>query len=211
MIEITEEMLNHLRETVMQSMSLRRFRHTVAVEEMVARLCQLYCPASTVLLRAAALLHDVTKECSTEEQQALCRRYGLEVTAEDVLAPKTFHARTAAAMIPDKFPAFAHPAVISAVRWHTTGREGMTLEEKLLYFADYIDESRSFENCVILRRYFWGAEPASMNQADREKLLRDALLLSYRMTVEDLLAEGTPVALDTVRARNQLLREKAEK
>ena len=86
----------------------------------------------------------------------------------------------------------------------------MTLEEKLIYFADYIDESRSFENCVILRRYFWGAEPASMNQADREKLLRDALLLSYRMTVEDLLAEGTPVALDTVRARNQLLREKAE-
>ena len=44
-----------------------------------------------------------------------------------------------------------------------------------------------------------------MNTAEREALLRDTLLLSYRMTVEDLLSEGVPVAIDTVRARNQLL------
>lgn len=205
MIEITEQMLDELRERILPKMSIKRFRHTVAVEEMAVRLCRLYCPASELLLRAAALLHDVTKECSAEEQIALCQRFGLEVTAEDRLAPKTFHARTAAAMIPTEFPDFAHPTVINAVRWHTTGREDMTVEEKLLYLADYIDESRTFENCVILRRYFWGADPEHMNTAEREALLRDTLLLSYRMTMEDLLSEGVPVAIDTVRARNQLL------
>ena len=205
MIEITEQMLDELRERILPKMSIKRFRHTVAVEEMAVRLCRLYCPASEQLLRAAALLHDVTKECSAEEQIALCERFGLEVTAEDRLAPKTFHARTAAAMIPTEFPDFAHPTVINAVRWHTTGREDMTVEEKLLYLADYIDESRTFENCVILRRYFWGADPEHMNTAEREALLRDTLLLSYRMTMEDLLSEGVPVAIDTVRARNQLL------
>jgi Pyruvate/2-oxoacid:ferredoxin oxidoreductase delta subunit len=55
MNNITEEMLDELRETVMQSMSQKRFRHTVAVEEMVARLCALFCPEHTLKLRAAAL------------------------------------------------------------------------------------------------------------------------------------------------------------
>lgn len=208
MIEITENMLDALREDVMQKMSLKRFRHTVAVEQMVHRLSALYCPDQSLHLRAAALLHDITKECDTEKQIALCEQYGLPVSAEDRLAPKTFHARTAAAVIAAEYPAFAHSTVVSAVRWHTTGRADMTLTEKLLYLADYIDESRSFENCVILRRFFWGARPEELTAEERNALLRDTLILSYRMTVEDLLADGTPIAPDTVEARNQLLLER---
>lgn len=208
MIEITENMLDALREDVMQKMSLKRFRHTVAVEEMVSRLSALYCPDQTLNLRAAALLHDITKEYDTEQQIALCEQYGLSVSAEDRLAPKTFHARTAAAVISAQYPAFTHPTVVSAVRWHTTGRADMTLTEKLLYLADYIDQSRSFENCVVLRRFFWGANPEELTADQRNELLRDTLILSYRMTVEDLLADGTPIATDTVEARNQLLLEK---
>lgn len=211
MIRIDEASLSKLRERVMGQMSPKRFRHTLAVEEMVARLCELYCPEQTDLLRAAALLHDVTKELGAEEQIALCERYALPVSEEDRCSPKTFHARTAAALIPVEFGAFAHETVIQAVRWHTTGHGGMTLTEKLLYLADYIDSSRSFENCVILRRYFWGADPQSMTAAQREALLRDTLLLSYDMTIRDLLAEGAPVAIHTVEARNELLvqRQKA--
>ena len=209
MIKITESMLDSLREDMMKKMSPKRFRHTVAVEQMVLRLCDLFCPKESMLLRAAALLHDVTKERTAEEQIALCEAYGLPVSPQDYLAPKTFHARTAAAMIPREYPDFAHPTVIDAVRWHTTGHADMTLTEKLLYLADYIDESRSFENCVILRRYFWGAHPEELSREAREVLLQDTLILSYRMTVEDLLADGAPVAIDTVEARNQLLLEKS--
>ncbi len=210
MIEITEAMLDELRETVMQKMSVKRFRHTAAVEQMVSRLCALYCPQETLKLRAAAILHDVTKELTVQEQCALCKEYGLPVTEQDLLAPKTFHARTAAAMISKVFPEFAHETVISAVRWHTTGHADMTLTEKLLYLADYIDQSRTFHNCVLLRRYFWGANPEAMTATEREKLLRDTLILSYDMTVKDLLEEGTPIAEDTVMARNALLLERAE-
>ena len=210
MIEITEEMLCVLREDIMRKMSLKRFRHTVAVEEMVAKLCKLYCPEEELSLRAAALLHDVTKENTTEEQVALCEKYGLTVTEQDLLAPKTFHARTAAALIPVVYPQFANETVICAVRWHTTGHADMTLTEKLLYLADYIDESRSFHNCVLLRRYFWGADPVSMKDEERAQLLRDTLILSYDMTVRDLLEDGVPIAEDSVCARNQLLGEKAK-
>ena len=104
MKEINEEMLNQLREQVMGAMSQKRFRHTVAVEDMAARLCALFCPEHTLLMRAAALLHDLTKELKPAEQVVLCHAYGLSVTDGDRLAPKTFHARTAAAKIEVDFP-----------------------------------------------------------------------------------------------------------
>lgn len=198
-------MLAELREKLMKEISPRRFRHTLGVEEMVARLCALFCPDQTPLLRAAALLHDLTKEKSEEEQISLCKRLGLELSAQDLASPKLYHARTAAALIPLEFPQFNDPVIVSAVRWHTTGRAGMTLEEKLLYLADYIDESRTFEGCVLLRRYFFGAFPERMDQREREELLRMTLVLSYDMTVKDLLSEGCPVAEDTVAARNELI------
>ena len=209
MKEITEEMLVRLRGQVMSAMSAKRFRHTVAVEEMTARLCQLFCPTYTMALRAAALLHDLTKELGAEEQEALCHTYGLSVSDGDRLSPKTFHARTAAAKIAVDFPQLADPMIIDAVRWHTTGHAGMTLTEKLLYLADYIDESRTFPNCVRLRRYFFDAKPEQMEDGERQRLLRDTLILSYDMTVCDLLEEGLPVAVDTIEARNELLLQKA--
>ncbi len=204
---ITEAMLDDLRGLVLQSMSQKRFVHTVAVEDMVARLCALFCPEKTLRLRAAALLHDLTKELRTDEQEQLCERYGLEIKPIDRLSPKTYHARTAAAKIEAEMPTFADPVIVNAVRWHTTGHAGMTLTEKLLYLADYIDLSRTYSNCVILRRYFFGGEPETLSLADREALLRDTLILSYDMTIRDLLDEGLPIAEDTVRARNELLRE----
>ena len=139
----------------------------------------------------------------------LCHAYGIPISEDDLLAPKTLHARTAAAQIPVEYPEYDDPTIVSAVRWHTTGHAEMTLTEKLLYLADYIDDSRTFRNCVILRRYFWGANPQSMTAQAREALLRDTLLLSYDMTVRDLLDEGTPVAVDTIEARNELLRGKS--
>ena len=209
MKEITEQSLAELRGLVMEQMSPKRFRHTACVEEMVARLCELFCPEYTGLMRAAALLHDLTKELSAQEQVQLCQAYGLAVSDADRLSPKTFHARTAAAKIRAEMPQFSDSVIIDAVRWHTTGHKGMTLTETLLYLADYIDESRTYPNCVILRRYFFGAHPESMTAEERLALLRDTVILSYDMTIRDLLNEGLPVACDTIQARNELLLEQA--
>lgn len=210
MIKITEKMLDTLRKDIKGSMSPKRFAHTAAVEEMVARLCALYCPEYTLPLRAAALLHDLTKELTPEAQEALCVAYDIFVDDEQRLSPKTYHAKTAAARIVRDYSEFADPIIIDAVRWHTTGHAGMTLTEKLLYLADYIDESRTFPSCVLLRRYFFGAEPELMTKEERARHLRATLLLSYEHTLKDLLADGAPIAEDTVRARNELLLEAAK-
>ena len=207
MLKRNQEELAALRASVMERMSPKRFRHTAAVEEEIARLAALFCPDLTDLLRVAALLHDVTKEKSPEEQLAMCEELGIELTELERLAPKTLHARTAEKVIERDYPEYADPTVLSAVRWHTTGHSSMTLPERLLYLADYIDASRTFTSCVILRRYFWGAHPEEMTDGERLALLRDTLILSYEMTLKDLVSEGKPVAPDTVEAYNDLLLE----
>ena len=209
MTKITEKMLDTLRENVKGSMSPKRFVHTAAVEEMIARLCALYCPEHTIQLRAAALLHDLTKELTPAAQEELCAAYDIPTDDLQRLSPKTYHAKTAAARIVRDFPQFADTIIVDAVRWHTTGHAGMTLTEKLLYLADYIDDSRTFSSCVLLRRYFFGAEPELMTKEERERHLRATLLLSYEHTLKDLLAEGAPIDEDTIRARNELLVEAA--
>jgi len=194
-----------LRETVIRQMSPKRFTHTAAVEDMVARLAALYCPEETTALRAAALLHDITKEYKTEEQIKLLEEAGEPVPPEAELVYKTLHARTAASLIPVRYPAFACETVVSAVRWHTTGRAGMTLTEKLLYLADYIDESRIFPDCVRLRSFFWSANPESMNRDNRLSHLRRTLIMSYDMTMRALINEGAIISPDTALARNELV------
>ncbi len=208
MKEITESMLDGLRGKLMEIQSPKRFRHTVAVEDMTRRLCALFCPDLTTPMRAAALLHDITKELDAEAQIALCESYGLSVSEAERCSPKTLHARSAAEKILREMPEFSDPIIVGAVRYHTTGHADMTLTEKILYLADYIDDSRTFQNCVLLRRYFFGAEPEKLTMDARLSLLRETLILSYDFTIRDLLADGKSVAMDTVLARNDLILER---
>ena len=211
-MEITEQMLDRLRERVSSLMSEKRFRHTAEVEKMAAYIGGIYAPESVSCLRAAALLHDITKEYPTGKQLEICADEGIELETDAYFAPKTLHARTAAALIEREYPEFASEPVVGCVRWHTTGREGMTLEEKIIYLADYIDMSRTFEDCVRLREYFLSAQPESLDQKQRETRLRRTLIMSYDMTMKALLEEGLPINRDTVAARNELVREEiAEK
>ena len=204
---ITEEMLDGLRGSVSSGMSEKRFRHTAEVERMVERLARLYCPEKALTLRAAALLHDITKEYSVNMQIKLCAEHSLTVTKQDLLSPKTLHARTAAAVIPERYPSFADEQIVSCVRWHTTGRRGMTLCEQLVYLADYIDMSRTFEDCVTLRNYFFDARPELMDTEARLAHLKKTLILSFDMTLRGLLEDGTPVSEDSIEARNALICE----
>ncbi len=208
-MKFNEEMLRELREAVSGTMSPKRFRHTTAVEEMAARLGELYAPDKIDILRAAALLHDITKEYSAEKQIQICDTFGINLSKQDILTPKTFHAKTAAAMIPVLYPDFADEEVLSAVRWHTTGRAGMTVLEKLVYLADYIDESRTFPDCVALRSLFWDADPQNMSEDERAAHLDRVLIRSYDMTLTSLIEDGAPVSDDTFSARNDLIVSRA--
>ncbi len=203
-MEINETKLASLRESVVKEMSEKRANHTLEVEKMAERLAKLYCPENEMLLRAAALLHDITKEYDTETQLTLCKSYGIKLTNTDIHATKTLHARTAAMLIMVRYPDFADTELIHCIRFHTTGRQGMTICEKLLYLADYIDMSRSFADCVELRDYFFSADFGNMTEEEKIEHLDRTILRAFDMTIYSLLKKGAPISGDTVRGRNEL-------
>ena len=202
-----KDQLDRLYASIESSMSEKRFRHTAAVADMAERLGELFAPDKTDILRAAGLLHDITKEYSTEKQLQILSDFGIMVTDKDILTPKTLHARTAALLVGKLYPDFADCEVVNAVRYHTTGRAGMTITEKIVYFADYIDDTRTFPDCVMLRDAFWGADPAHMSEKDRAEHFRKLLVLSFDKTISALVEEGSLISEDTFAARNDLILE----
>jgi HD superfamily phosphohydrolase YqeK len=81
----------------------------------------------------------------------------------------------------------------------------MSVCEMIIYLADYIDDSRKFDDCVKLRNYFWDAHPENMSAEQREEHLLRTLLLSFDMTLTSLTNEGSPISIETVSARNSVV------
>ena len=200
-------MIISLRKTVGKGMSEKRYLHTLAVEDMASRMAKYLCPEKTDALRIAGLLHDITKELTLDEHIEICKKYGVEYTSDNVAAKKTFHAMTAAAVVKNEYPEFAYDEIILPVRYHTTGREGMTLSEKIIYLADYIDDTRKFDECVFLRDMFWGADIENMSMDERLTHLDRVVLKSLDITISDLIDGGKVINRDTVAARNDILKK----
>lgn len=206
--EEKEKNLAKLRERIKDYIGGKRLLHTYGVEREIAKLAGIYAPDEEYDLRAAALLHDITKPLSLAEQLKLCDEYGIPYTNGEKLTPKIFHAKTAAETIKVKFPEFYNETVYGAVLYHTTGKAGMNIGEKLLYLADYIEDTRTFPDCVELRKYFWDRIPAAKDKAAKDSVLRDTLIISFDMTIKGLIGDGSQIHRDTVEARNFLIEER---
>ena len=155
-------------------------------------------------LRVAALLHDITKELSIDEHIELMKKHGVEVTEGDIASPQLLHSKTAELMAKDKYPEFATKRICQALRYHTTGNADMTVFDAIIYLADYIEETRTFEDCVHLRKVFWSAEPQKMSGEQRIEHLWRTVLLSLDMTVRDIESFGGYISADTLLAREAI-------
>jgi nicotinate-nucleotide adenylyltransferase len=133
----------------------------------------------------AALLHDCTTKLGMEEQSALCRQYGIPMDELERRALKLLHAKTGAAIARDVFG--VDDEIYTAIFWHTTGHAGMTLLEKIMYLADYIEPTRSFPGVDVLR-------------AACDEDLDKGLLLGLTMTVQEMREMGNPVHSATLEA-----------
>ena len=102
---------------------------------------------------------------------------------------KLLHAKTGAGIAETVFGTDAE--ITNAIRWHTTGRAHMTLLEKVIYLADYIEPTRSFPGVEALRK-------ACYEDLDA------GLLLGLEMTIQEMEARGAPIHPKTLEARDAL-------
>ncbi|MGI6743133.1 MAG: HD domain-containing protein [Eubacteriales bacterium] len=189
-------------------LSGKRLSHTFAVTEECERLADIFGVEGIdrERLLCAALLHDITKEKKGREQIDLLRKLNAEYDSDDLNSPKILHAITGAAFIRRQWPDRTDDEMALLIRSHTTGRPGMGLCEKLLYLADYIEPTRDWESCVTLRRFF-KKEPSAVKN-DPQKLLKHldrTLVLSFDLTIAELIESGSVISMKAVAARNQLL------
>ena len=182
--------LEELRPVALSYLKAKRVRHVLGVEQEAIRLAKKY-GADVEKARFAALLHDCTKKLDLGEQLALCAQYGIELDELERRALKLLHAKTGAAIARDVFG--APRDVCDAILWHTTGRPDMTVLEKVIYLADYIEPSRDFDGVDTLREAVY---------ADLDR----GLALGLKMSIEELEGYGSPVHEDT-RAAYEYIRK----
>lgn len=184
--------VEELRPIAMSYLKPKRMPHVLGTAEEAARLARRY-GADETQARVAGLLHDCTKKLDMAEQLALCGQYGIILDPLEQKALKLLHAKTGAAIARHVYG--VDDAVYQAILYHTTGRAGMSLLEKILYLADYIEPSREFAN---------DPDVVHLRQTVYEDLDR-GLLLGLTMTIDEMVGMGNPVHHDTLDARDDLI------
>ena len=184
--------VEELRPIAMSYLKPKRMPHVLGTAEEAARLARRY-GADEQQARVAGLLHDCTKKLDMAEQLALCGQYGIVLDPLEQKALKLLHAKTGAAIARHVYG--VDDAVYQAILYHTTGRAGMSLLEKILYLADYIEPSREFANDPDVVR---------LRETVYEDLDR-GLLLGLTMTIDEMVGMGNPVHHDTLDARDDLI------
>lgn len=146
MMEIQE-----IEEILQQKQNPHRYRHTIGVR--YTSICLAMCYGED-LTRAsyAGLLHDCAKHMSNEKLLAKCYEHHLTVSEVEEKNPFLLHGRVGAWLAEHKY-GITDPEILGAIEWHTTGRPDMTLLEKIVFTADYIEPGRDqAPNLVELRR-----------------------------------------------------------
>ena len=175
-----------LREKSYELHKPKRIPHVKGCEEEAGRLAERW-GIDIETAREAGILHDITKKLSLEDQLILCSKYGILNDALENKSEKLLHSKTGAALSRDLFG--IPDDIYSAIRWHTTGRADMTLLEKIIYLADYVEPNRDFDGVEPLRKLCYEDIDAAMK-------------LGLKMSIEDLEDRGSPIHEKTFEAYN---------
>ncbi len=169
-----------------------RVNHVLGCAETAVRLARAYGADETAAMRAG-LLHDVTKAMDGINQLLLVDKYDILISDFERTHPKVLHAKTGAAVARHVFGE-SHE-VVDAIYWHTTGRANMSLMEKIIYLADYIEPTRSFSGVEDLRATVYDD-------------LDGTLLRAIDMVLEELRRENKTICRETPEAREYLYRQR---
>ncbi len=184
--------MNYYSSLIKERLGEKLYRHSLSVAEAAVSLAEHY-GADTEKAKLAGLVHDYGKRYS---KQDLIRKAELlelpldRITKQQV---KLLHAPVGAALLESELK-ISDPEIIRAVAYHTTGRRGMALLDKITYIADYVEEGRQFEGVEYIRK----AAYCNLDQA---------LLAAVDTAIRSILDRGLLLHPRSVDFRNSLLED----
>lgn len=143
--------MQKIRKELAKQLDSKRYEHTLGVAYTAAALAMRY---DYDIMKAfeAGLLHDCAKCMTHEERLNYCKKNNLEVTEIEKKNPSLLHAKVGADLSNRKY-GIIDEDICNAVRFHTTGRPDMTLLEKIIFIADYLEPHRcEAEDLPIVRK-----------------------------------------------------------
>ena len=170
--------MEQLEPIVLRLLNPNRVRHVLGCRDTAVDLARHWGADETDAARAG-ILHDITKAIDGPLQLTLCEAYGKILSDFSKKYPKTLHALTGSLVAERIFG--ENEAVVSAIEHHTTGKADMSLLEKIIYVADYMEPNRDFPGVEKLRELAYSDITA-------------ALKLGLEMTLEHLKRQGSEVS-----------------
>ncbi|WP_105176011.1 bis(5'-nucleosyl)-tetraphosphatase (symmetrical) YqeK [Clostridium cagae] len=181
-----EEMKLYLKDNLKKN----RYNHTLGVVETAKKLAEIN-GISIEKAEIAAFAHDVAKNLSLEKMQSIIDKNNLELTNTEKENSNLWHSIIAPIEARNKLE-IDNEEILDAIRWHTTGKENMSILTKIIYIADMIEPGRDFPGVEKIR------------QTTFENL--DAgVLLGLTESMKDLLNRNLIIDLNTIKARNYFL------
>lgn len=179
-----------IKELLRSRLKESRYIHSLNVAESAAELAEIY-GADKEKCFTAGLLHDITKNAPDEEHLELFRLAGITLSPDEMHNKKLWHAMSGAEYIKHILK-IDDEEIYSAVRYHTTGRAGMSLIEKIIYIADFVSAERDYSDVNVMR-------------ALCVQSLESAMLYALRYTIPDLIRKGQTVHKDSLELYNELI------
>lgn len=183
-----------LENIIKQRLSEKRFKHSIGVAETAKAYAKML-GVNTQKAYLAGLVHDIAKEMPFDQMLDACKQGGIEPDREELKNKALLHAPAGAAIL--KSLGIEDDDIKNAVRYHTVGRRGMSILEKIIYLADMLEPSRDYPEVNLLR------EKVSQNF---DEAFRDALRFSIVWNME----KGRVVHEGTLHAYNEITEERNE-
>lgn len=167
----------------------QRLYHSICVAEQAKHLAEIF-GGDTEKAYTAGLVHDIMRYEPPEKMIELIIGDGQVLTESEKKITVTLHA-VAGEVYLRKSLKVTDGEILSSVRYHTTGKEDMTLLEKIIYAADLTSADREYPDVDEVR-------------ALAEKDLDRTVLRGLSFTIEDNARKCRPIHIDTVKAFNYL-------
>lgn len=187
--------LSSIMEYLDNSISSKRYVHSINVSKTAKKLAELYEGDSTKA-EIAGLVHDCARDLEKSLQLKYLKEEGIEADELTMNIKELLHGPAAVHICKSVF-AIEDEEILSAVRYHTTGKENMSLLEKIIYLSDFIEPERSFPGVEELRSIAL-------------KNLDEALLGAFNSSISYVLSKHGFLHINTVLARNYVLKEVQE-
>ena len=181
-----EEIKLYIKENLIEE----RYAHSLGVAETAKRLAALN-GISEEKAEIAGLAHDVAKNLSKSRMKEMMEENNIMISLVEEKNPNLWHSIIAPIEAKEKL-GIVDEEILDAIRWHTTGKEDMSILTKIIYISDMIEPSRNFDGIEDIRKF-------TLEDLDK------GVYYGLTHSIEFLLIKNLLIDENSMRARNYFL------